>query len=108
MLINVCDTRALAVAVSQPSTDKWYNWVTGGMETPFLATAHLKPLVPLEASPSIFAGVLTVDIGTILIERTDVMAVLVTVDGSGNAIGPVDVWTMPSPLASSVVGGFTR
>jgi hypothetical protein len=107
MRITIADTRSLAVAVSQPATDCWYNWTTYALETPFLASAHLKPLAPLEAAPSIFAGVLTVDVGSVLLERTDVVPVLITVDAAGTPIAPVDVWTLPSPTANPGFGGYS-
>ena len=30
MRITIADTRTLAVAITQPATDKFYNFVTGG------------------------------------------------------------------------------
>jgi hypothetical protein len=108
MRITMADTRTLAVAVIQPAADKFYNYTTGGWEQPFNAANHLKPLTPLEASPSIFSGVLTADISGVMVERTDVAAVVITVDNSGNPIATVDVWTLPYPTSNPTCGGWSR
>ncbi len=108
MRITMADTRTLAVAIIQPAADKFYNYTTGGWEQPFNAANHLKALTPLEASPSVFAGILTADISGVMVERTDVAAVVMTVDNSGNPIATVDVWTLPSPTPNPTCGGWSR
>jgi hypothetical protein len=108
MRITMADTRTLAVAVIQPAADKFYNYTTGGWEQPFNAANHLKPLTPLEASPSVFSGILTADVSGIMVERTDVAAVVLTVDPSGNPIATIDVWTLPYPVADPTRGGWSR
>jgi hypothetical protein len=108
MRITIADTRTLAVTVIQPAADKFYNYTTGGWEQPFNAANHLKPLTPLEASPSIFSGILTADVSGIMVERVDVAAVVVTVDPTGNPIATVDVWTLPYPVADATRGGWSR
>ena len=80
----------------------------GHFESPFQASSHLLLLKPLEPAPSAFAGALAADIGTVLLDRTDVAAVIVTVDGNGNVIAPVDVWTLPNPVANPCTGGFNE
>jgi len=106
--ITIADTRKLAVCVIQPAADKFYNWTTTGWEQPFNPATHLVPFVALEATPSVFAGVESVDLGTVLVERTDVAAVVLTLDGSGNPIAVVDVWTLPYPVAQGAAGGWSR
>jgi hypothetical protein len=108
MRITMADTRVLAVAITQPATDKFYNYVTGGWEQPFNPSAHLRPLTPLETAPSVFSGILTADISDVMIERTDVAAVVLTVDKTGNPIATVDVWTLPYPVADPTRGGWSR
>jgi hypothetical protein len=108
MRITMADTRTLAVAIIQPANDKFYNYTTGGWEQPFNAANHLKPLTPLEASPSVFAGILTADVSGIMVERSDVAAVVLTVDPTGNPIAAVDVWTLPYPVPDPTRGGWSR
>ncbi len=108
MRITMADTRTLAVAIIQPAADKFYNYTTGGWEQPFNPANHLKPLTPLEASPSIFSGILTADVSGIMVERADVAAVVLTVDTNGNPIATVDVWTLPYPVADPTRGGWSR
>lgn len=108
MRITMADTRTLAVAIIQPANDKFYNYTTGGWEQPFNASNHLKMLTPMEASPSIFSGILTVDVSGVMIERSDVAAVLMTVDVTGTPIATVDVWTLPYPVPDATRGGWSR
>jgi hypothetical protein len=108
MRITFNDSRSLGVCVVQPATDKFYNWITQGWDQPFKATAHLLPLAPLEKSPSLFATVLSVDLGTIMLDRTDVVAVVMTVDTSGAPLAAVDVWTLPYSTPPAVAGGWSQ
>jgi hypothetical protein len=108
MRITIADTRTLAVAIIQPAVDKFYNYTTGGWEQPFNAANHLKPLTPLEAAPSVFSGILTADVSGIMVERTDVAAVVMTVDPTGNPIATIDVWTLPYPVSDPTRGGWSR
>jgi hypothetical protein len=106
--ITISDTRKLAVCVIQPAADRFYNWTTTGWENPFNAANHLIPFAPVEATPSVFAGVQSVDVGMILVERQDVAAVVMTVDNSNNPIAAVDVWTLPYPVGHPAAGGWSR
>jgi hypothetical protein len=108
MRITLADTRTLAVAIVQPAADKFYNYGTGGWEQPFNAANHLRPLAPLEAAPSLFSGIITADLSNIMIERSDVAAVVMTVDNTGAPIAAVDVWTLPYPVPDPVRGGWSR
>ena len=109
MRITCNDARNLGVCIAQPAADKFLNWATGAWEAPFAATAHLKPLTPMEASGSPFYSIQTVDIGTELLSRPDVAAVLVAIDpGAGTpTYTVVDVWTLPA-TPFPAFGGFTR
>jgi hypothetical protein len=100
------DPRALAVCVVRPSADQFYNWVTGGWESPFVAAQHLKVLQAMEGPSSLFATVKYVDLGPMLVTRQDSAALLVTVDGSGNPIAVVDCWTLPTPTPNPCTGGW--
>jgi hypothetical protein len=104
MRITLADTRNLAVALTLPAADKFYNYTTGGWEQPFDQKKHLRALAPLETSPSIFSGVLSADLDDVMLQRSDVAAVIITVDTSGAPIATVDVWTMPDPNR----GGWCR
>ena len=108
MRITLADTRTLAVALTLPAADKFYNYKTGGWEQPFDPTKHLQPLVPLEASPSLFAGVQSADLDDVMLQRSDVAAVLMTVDNTGTPITTVDVWTLPYPMPDPTRGGWSR
>ena len=108
MRITIADTRTLAITIVQPAADKFYNYATGGWEQPFNPANHLRPLTPLEASPSLFSGIITADLGNIMIERSDVAAVIMTVDNTGVPIEAVDVWTLPCPVADPTRGGLSR
>ena len=108
MRITMADTRVLAVAITQPANDKFYNFVTGGWEQPFNPATHLRPLKPLETAPSVFSGILTADVSDVMIERSDVAAVVMTVDNTGIPIAAVDVWTLPYPVADPTRGGWSR
>lgn len=108
MRITFADTRKLAIALTLPAADKFYNYTTGGWEQPFNPAAHLRPLAPLEASPSLFASVVTADVGDVMIQRNDVAAVIMTVDLAGAPLAAVDVWTLPSPVSDPTRGGWCR
>jgi hypothetical protein len=108
MRVTVNDSRLLAVCVIQPAADKFYNWITQGWDQTFKAAAHLQPLTPLEKSPSLFATVLSVDLGTIMLDRTDVAAIVMTVDSTGAPLAAIDVWTLPFPTPSPVAGGWSQ
>ena len=43
-----------------------------------------------------------------MIERSDVAAVVLTVDNTGNPITAVDVWTLPYPVPDPTRGGWSR
>jgi hypothetical protein len=100
------DTRSLAVCLVRPMDDLFYNWTTTGWETPFAAAAHLKPLQSMEAAPSLFANVRYLDIGGMLLQRSDASALLLSIDATGNPIEVVDCWTLPTPTPNPVTGGF--
>jgi hypothetical protein len=106
--ITLNDVRTLAVCLVRPADDLFYNWTSTGWETPFVAAAHLKPLQTMEAAPSLFSGVRYLDLGHILLDRSDVAALLLSTDASGNPIAVVDCWTLPSPTPNPVIGGFLR
>jgi hypothetical protein len=89
--------RALAVCVVRPRADQFYNWVTGGWESPFVAAQHLKVLQAMEGPPSLFATVKSLELGPMLVTRQDCAALLVTVDSSGNPIAVADCRTLPTP-----------
>lgn len=108
MRITLADTRNLAVALTLPVADKFYNYTTGGWEQPFDPTKHLRPLAPLEPSPSLFAGVRTADLDDVMLQRNDVAAIILTVDSTGAPIATVDVWTLPYPIADPARGGWCR
>jgi hypothetical protein len=108
MRITFADSRTLAIALTLPAADKFYNYTTGGWEQPFNPANHLKPITPLEASPSLFANVVTVDVGEVMIQRSDVAAVIMTVDSTGAPIAAVDVWTLPNPIPDPTHGGWCR
>ena len=84
------------------------NYTTGGWEQPFDPKTHLRPLVPLESSPSIFAGVQSADLADVMLQRSDVAAVIITVDTAGAPIATVDVWTLPCPVPDPARGGWCR
>jgi hypothetical protein len=105
MRITMVDPRNLAVAVVTAGNDKFYNWTTYAFEQPFNAAAHLKPLAPMETS-ALFSQVLTADLGTILLQRTDASLVILTVDSSGNPLAVVDCWTLPNPRPDPGLGGW--
>jgi hypothetical protein len=98
--------RALAVCVVRPRADQFYNWMTGGWESPFSASKHLKPLQAMEGPSSLFARVKYLDLGPMLVTRQDSAALLVTVDGSGNPLAVVDCWTLPTPTPNPCTGGW--
>src|SRR5262245_4194773 len=108
MRITLADTRSLAVALTLPVADKFYNYNTGGWEQPFNATKHLRPLTPLEAPPSPFAGVVSADVTDIMLQRSDVAAIIMTLDITGAPIAAVDVWTLPYPIPDPARGGWCR
>jgi hypothetical protein len=108
MRITMADTRTPAVAIIQPANVKFYNDTTGGWEQPFNAANHPKALTPLDAAPSVFSGILTADVSGVMVERSDVAAVVMTVDPSGNPIATIDVWTLPYPVADPTRGGWSR
>jgi len=108
MRITLADTRQLAVAIIQPAADKFYNYTTGGWEQPFNAANHLRALAPVEASPSLFAGVVSADLSDVMIQRNDVAAVIMTLDNGGAPLATVDVWTLPYPVPDPTRGGWSR
>ena len=108
MRITLCDARTLSVGVAFPAVDKFYNWATGGLEQPFVAANHLRPLVPMEPPPSIHSTCLSADIGSILLERTDGVLTIYPVDATGNPTVLADCWTLPCPLPGPGFGGLSR
>jgi hypothetical protein len=107
MKITLNDTRNLAVAIVRLGDGKYHDWSNEGWTAPF-NPAHLRPLVRLEPAPGLWSTVQSVDIGTVLLDRTDAAAVLVAVDGAGAPIAVADIWTLPSPVPSPCSGGFLR
>jgi len=106
--ITLNDSRQLAVCVIMPAADKFYNWSTTGWEQPFLAKSHLLPLTPMEGIGSPFSTIVGADLGMVMVERTDVVAVVMTVDGTGAPIAVVDVWQAPYPVQYPTRGGWTH
>src|SRR6516165_10945468 len=104
--MTLVDSRPLAVCLVRAADDLFFNWTTTGWEAPFAAAAHCKPLTRMEPAASLFTNVQSIDLGEILIERSDVAALLLSVDASGNPIAVVDCWTLPSPTPNPVYGGW--
>jgi hypothetical protein len=108
MNVTILDNRSLALAVINPAADLFYVWSSGVFSAPFSSAAHLKPLVPVEAPPSLLQYVQTCNIGNVLEQQGPAVVLLTwTVDGSGNAIAVVDCWPMPFPIPIPVAGGWT-
>ena len=120
MQLPVNDARNLSVCLMDPTSGLCYDWQADQLG-PFDPSKHLRPAKPVNvqlATPAAgapptpaatFGTLRSVDVGSALAARPNLVPVWLVVDVTGAPTGVVaDVWPNPIATTLSVVGGWAR
>ena len=108
VIITSIDTRTLGVVIMQPVFGTFWNIATQVLETPFVAANHLHTFTQTPGQSGALTACKYCDLGLSADNRSDLVAVLCTLDGTGAITDVIDQWAANSPATWPVIGVVFR